>query len=577
MKKYLSKVDYILPTIWKKTLLLIILFTIFAAIFELLGIGMVIPFLSIFLGENNFIIDKILLKKSVDTETLVLFFLFLFFVIFLIKNIFLTFVNKIKIDFSHDLAKDISSRLYNEYLKKNYLFFTLRNTSELIRNINGEAHIFAIGVIVPLLSLITDFLVFLVITSFLLYYNPIATLVASIIMIIFGLTLLILQSTRLKSLGLIRQKHSTALLKLITESIGNIKEIILSHNQNYFLGKFKFHLDENAKASKKKDFYFILPRPFLEVMAVGMFLILGFTMMSLDQKSSSIFITLGVFSFASIKLIPTLAGLIRGAQGLINNKAVIDVLYNEFLNPKSDLDLKKIQKIKKNLKFENISLSKVKFSYPNTDNYVLEDVELTINKGDKIGFIGESGSGKTSLINLLSGLLDPNEGTIKLNNNNLNPQINEWQNIIGYVSQNIYLADESLLFNITLKKLGEDIDIQRVNHLIDILDLRKLILLKKNGLNLNVGEKGIQISGGQMQRIGIARALYDKPKVLILDEATNSLDSKTRSKILTKIYDEMKNETIISVSHDLDALKFCDTIFSIEDKKMKHSNIKKLI
>ena len=570
MKNFISKTIYILPKGWVRSISYIIILTCFNAIFELFGIGLVIPFLSIFTNEENTLIEYFPLLNNLGKENLIIVFLLLFLFIFTLKNLFLVFFQKLKINFAYDLAKNVSTKLYLQYLKKNYIFFTLKNTSELIRNSTAETHLFSFGVIVPILALISDIIIFLAILIFLIFYNPIATLVASFTMILFGLLLVLFQLKKLKLFGSIRQIHENFLLKLVTESIGNIKEIILSNNQKFFVDKFFYHNDENAKAGKKRDFFYILTRPILEVLSIFMFLILVYILVKFNNNSSEIFIILGVFSFASIKLVPTITNLMKGIQGLRYNSVVVDLIYNEFINDYEQYNFENKNKAEKkdNLQFKKINFVKVGYSYPSTSINIFNDMDIEINKGEKVGFIGQSGSGKTTLINLITGLLKPSTGIIKLNNENLQENIREWQKIIGYVSQNVYLADESILFNLTLKKVGKKTDMDRVNHLINILDLNELVKSKKDGLNTKVGDKGITISGGQMQRIGIARALYDKPKILILDEATNALDYDTQNKVLKNMYEDMKKETVISVSHDKNALKYCEKVYSVKKNKI---------
>lgn len=570
MKNFISKTIYILPKGWVRSISYIIILTCFNAIFELFGIGLVIPFLSIFTNEENTLIEYFPLLNNLGKEHLIIVFLLIFLFIFTLKNLFLVFFQKLKINFAYDLAKNVSTKLYLQYLKKNYIFFTLKNTSELIRNSTAETHLFSFGVIVPILALISDMIIFLAILIFLIFYNPIATLVASFTMILFGLLLVLFQLKKLKLFGSIRQIHENFLLKLVTESIGNIKEIILSNNQKFFVDKFFYHNDENAKAGKKRDFFYILTRPILEVLSIFMFLILVYILVKFNNNSSEIFIILGVFSFASIKLVPTISNLMKGIQGLRYNSVVVDLIYNEFINDYEQYNIENKDKVEKkdNLQFKKINFVKVGYSYPSTSINIFNDMDVEINKGEKVGFIGQSGSGKTTLINLITGLLKPSTGVIKLNNENLQENIREWQKIIGYVSQNVYLADESILFNLTLKKVGKKIDMDRVNHLINILDLDELVKSKKDGLNTKVGDKGITISGGQMQRIGIARALYDKPKILILDEATNALDYDTQNKVLKNMYEDMKKETVISVSHDKNALKYCEKVYSVKKYKI---------
>jgi len=570
LKNYISKIIYILPKSWFKSVLSIIILTLFNAIFELFGIGLVIPFLSVFLDETSFILDYIPIVKNLEKENLILIFILLFLIVFIFKNLFLLIFQKIKINFSYNLAKEISTNLYTQYLKNNYIFFTLRNTSELIRNTTAEAHLFSFGVIVPILTLISDLIIFISIIIFLIFYNPTASLIAAVVMILFGFLIILFQLKQLKLFGSIRQIHAKSLLKLVTESIGNIREIILSNNHDFFSKKFLFHTNENAKAGKKRDFYYILTRPVLEILTVLMFLILVYMLVKFGSEYSEIFIVLGVFSFASIKLVPTIGNIMKGIQGLRYNSVVVDIIYKELKNKSADFNIdRKISKNKNPLEFNKINLVNVNYSYPTNPTKIFENINLEINKGEKVGLIGESGSGKTTLINLITGLIQPTKGTVELNNQKLENNIKGWQNIIGYVSQNVYLADESFLFNIVFKKAGSEIDMDRVNYLLEILDLKNLLNSQIDGLNTLVGEKGIKISGGQMQRIGIARSLYDKPEVLILDEATNALDVSTEKKVLENINKEMDNKTVISISHDKNSLKFCEKIFSVNKNEIK--------
>ncbi|MDB3888936.1 ABC transporter ATP-binding protein/permease [Candidatus Pelagibacter sp.] len=572
MKNYTKKILRIVPKSWIKKTFFIVVLTLFHAAFELMGIGLVIPFLSIFLDQTDFIFEYFPQIKNLNKETLILICIFLFLIIFVSKNLFSIIYQQIKVNFSHNLAKELSGNLYQKYLDKNYIFFTLKNSAGLIRNITSESHIFVTGVVVTILNLISDIILFLAIITFLFYFDPIATLTSLIVMILFGILIVFFQLKKMKLFGTIRQASLKNLFKLVNESIGNIKEIILSSNQKIFKKNFDHLAGEYAEAGKKKDLYFILVRPILEILTVLMFLILVYVLIDSGNNYTEIFIVLGVFSFASIKLIAIVGNLVREAQSLRYNSVVVDVMYDELFSKdshdKQKLEIENTQN-KISLKFDKLNLTNISYSYPLSSANIFENINFEINQGDKLGFIGESGSGKTTLVNLITGLIEPKEGIIKINNKNLIENLNEFQNIIGYVSQNVYLADETFKFNIGLNKIGEKIDVDRINHLIKILDLENLINNKKDGINSTVGEKGIQISGGQMQRIGIARAMYDNPEILILDEATNALDVSTQIKVLKNISNEMKNKTVISISHDKNTLKHCDKIFLISKNEIK--------
>ena len=405
MKNYISKINYILPKSFSKSIIYIVLFTLFNGLFELFGIGLIIPFLSVFLGDTSTILLDIPLLNSLDKEFLILVFIIIFLIIFILKNIFLLFFHKIKINFRYELAKELSAMLYLKYLKKNYIFFTLRNTSELIRNSANETHAFSYGVMDSILMLISDLIIFLAIVIFLIFYNPVATIVSAIIIVLFGFLMMIFQIKKLQLYGKIRLDQSKSIIKLITESIGNIKEIILSSNQKFFADKFLYHNHELAQAGKKRDFLFILTRPVLEVLTITMFLILVYVLINFGNTSSEIFIVLGVFSFASIKLVPTIGSIIKNLQGLRYNIVVVDLIYNEMRNKDNnnfDLNLSTptIDDLKP-LEFKKIKLLNVSYSYPNNPLNIFEKINLDINEKDKIGFVGQSGSGKTTLINLL--------------------------------------------------------------------------------------------------------------------------------------------------------------------------------
>ena len=569
MKDFIKKIFFIVPKKFFKTITLVIFITILNAILELFSISLVVPFLSIFLDKNNFFVENINFTWKFSNEELVIVLLCFFLIVYFLKNLSSILFQTIKINFSHDLAEMISAKLYNKYIKKKYYFFTQKNTSELSRNIIGETNIFSLGVVMSIMSLLSDIIIFFAILIFLFFYNLVATLCASIFIIFFGSIVVFFQSNKLKFFGNIRQIHSNLTLKLVNESIGNIKEITLSNTHEYFLNKYSYYMSRNTNSGKKKDFYFILVRPILEVLAVLMFLILVYFMSKFGSNISDILITIGVFSVASIKLIPTVTNLLKGFQGLRYNKAVVDLLYLELKKKDDDLDLifnkKEENKI---FHFERLELNNVSYTYPGTGKIIFSETNFKIDAGENIGLIGQSGSGKTTLINIITGLIEPKFGIVKINNKNLNDNIRSWQDKIGYVSQNIYLADDSLLFNVVFNKIGQKIDYDRVKYLIDMLDLNQLVISDKHGLNFNVGEAGIKLSGGQIQRIGIARALYHNPSILILDEATNALDQKTEEKILKNIYNEMKNLTVISVSHDLKSLKYCKKIFEIVEKKI---------
>ena len=571
MKNYISKILYILPGGQSGFFYIIVILTLLSAIFELVSIGLIIPLLSMFFEDTNLkFLEQLPFLGNMENGDRILFILFLLLIVFIIKNLFLFFVYKKKINFAQNLGALMMKKMYSRYIRKNYIDLCSKNSSELIRNISGEANLFSLSIVFSLINLISDLIIFISIIFFLFVYNFLASTIATSTILIFGIAIILFQQNKLKLWGRIRLVHTNAIIKLIQESFGNIKEIILSNNFDYLVNKFSFHAMENAKAGKKKDFYFIVPRPVLEVIVVFMMMILVYVFLKKNQTTSEIFVIMGVFSFASIKLIPAITNIMRSVQGLKYNSASLDILYNELKNAEEG---KKIFESKdyslSNFEFEKIEIKNISFTYPNKEDPVLNGVNFEIFKGDKIGFLGETGCGKTTLINLIAGLVTPSSGEILINNENMNKLIKTWQDNIGYVSQNVYLADQSLAFNIAFKSLEKKIDKKRIEYLIDILNLKDFIKSQSDGLETTVGENGVKLSGGQLQRIGIARALYSKPNILILDEATNALDLETQDFVIKNIYSEMEKKTILSISHDINSLKKCSKIFKLSDSKVE--------
>ena len=255
MKNYISKVLYILPGGQSGIFFTILVLTLLNTLFELIGIGLIIPFLSLFFEDTNSqFLDQLTFLNNMTNEDKIIFILFLLLIVFVLKNIFLLFFHKKKINFSQNLAALMSKKLYSKYIKKNYIYFTNKNSSELIRNIIGEANLFSLGIVFSLINLMSDIIIFTSIIFFLFIYNFLASIIATTIILTFGFLIILFQQKKLKSWGHMRMFHSNAIIKLIQESFGNIKEIILSNNFDYLINKFSFHTTENAKEVKKRIF-----------------------------------------------------------------------------------------------------------------------------------------------------------------------------------------------------------------------------------------------------------------------------------------------------------------------------------
>ncbi len=572
MYNFFLKVLYPLKAKELYSLFFILVLTIVSAGFDLIGIGLIIPILNIFVG-NEFLeyleFFNFFTYKSKNEIFLIL--LFLLLLVYLLKF----FITKSLIynqnRFSHKLFTDISKLFFKKYLYQNYDFHLKKNSSELIRNVQTEVNLFVFGVVLQFVRLFSEIIMFVSICIVLMIYEFNSSFLCIFIILFVGYILLKFTNDKLKKWGELRQYHSSLILKQLRQAFSSIKEIIFNKLEDVFISKYHNHNLINAKAGRYKDTVTQLPRPIMELIGISTFIILIVFLLETGKEISEIFVIIGVFFFAATKLLPSVSKIVQSLQSIKFNSSVVNLVYNQLIetNEKSRKKFDGENKVDKNFNFQNIIFSGVNFRYSSGAKNILNNVNLEIKRGDKVGIIGKTGSGKSTFINLLSGLLDTSDGSIKINETDLRSKIFSWQNLIGYVPQSVSIIDESIIFNITLESDERKIDYDRIDKILSIVDLNRFVGSLPNGLNQLAGENGKNLSGGQAQRLGIARALYKDPSVIIFDEPSSALDEKTEDFIFQKLFDLSKEKTIIMISHKKNSLKFCNKLFEIKDGTFK--------
>ena len=567
MINFLKKSLFSIPSIHYNKIYLILFLSLLSVFIELVGIGMIIPILSIFVDNDHLRYAKFFFAEEISKEqmliTILMGFLFIYFCKFFLLRHLIYKHNEL----AQIMKTDLSKKIFENYLYKNYLFHVKNNSSDLIRNIQSEANIFCFQVIFPGIKLISEIVVFISITALLMIFNIKASIVVIFFFSIVGYILIRLANKRLKYWGEERQYHSSRTLKQLQQSFLSLKEVIINNLQQVFLKKFHYHDIKNSVAGKNKDTITQMPRLILELLGVTTFVSLIFILLRLGQPITEIFIIIGVFFFAAVRLLPAVAKIVNSIQSLRFNNPVVDLIYDEltdFKQSESFIQNQKNIEESNPINLKKIILKDLDFSYPNNKQSVFKNVNLEINVNDKVGLVGKTGVGKTTFINLLTGLIKCDEGSLNINEQNISEITQEWQKIIGYVPQLVSIIDENILFNIALENDENKINFQKLYKVLKIVDLYDHIFsLPKNIYEL-AGERGMKLSGGQCQRIGIARALYKDSQILILDEATNSLDEITENFILEKIF-QMQNKTIFTISHRANSLKHCNKVFEIKD------------
>ena len=573
----IKKINSISKNYYNHKILIIILFSILTTCMEMIGIGSVIPLLTSLSADNN-IFEKVNFIKfnfNFDNNNSIYFFLSIVISVFIIKNIFVYFFNLYQAKYLFSFYNFLMKEFLNIYLKQPYDFHLNRNSAILMRNIRKETSGFING-LKNILIIINESLILIAIIFFLLYFNYQITIILIALVSIVAFLFNKIISKKSIDYGRIHQFHDGKLNQTLHESFGSLKDIYLYNRSDNFLQRFIGHAEISKKVGIYTSIISSLPRHWLEIIfIISLTSIVLYSSYVLNDLNSALPLA-GLFAISGIRLMPAVNKIIGSYQQINLSKASITLVYEE-LKLKKNILVEKTEKFneKKN-EFKSLLIKNLSFKYSNIDKFIFENVNFEIKKNSLIGFVGASGSGKTTLIDCLLGLLPPTSGKILFNNQNIYNDLKNWQSNIGYVPQNIYLMDASIQENIAIGINKRFIDIDRINLSLKLSNLDEFIKSLPDGLSTNVGEKGVKISGGQRQRIGIARALYNNPQILVLDEATNALDTATEEKFLNLI-NELKNQqnlTVVMITHRISTLNICNKIYKIENNQVSLVNEK---
>ena len=572
IKKFL----YFLTPHERKNAALLLGMILIMALLDMIGVASILPFIAVLtnpsLVETNVFLNTIFQNLGmfgIETNQQFLFALgILVFVLLIFSLSFKALTTYTQVRFIQMREYSISKRLLESYLNQPYNWFLNRNSSDLGKTILSEVNYIIVSGISPMLNLIAQGTLAIALFTLLILIDIKLTLT---VVFTIGLAYLLIYKFShnfLNHIGEERLKANQLRFKALSEAFGAIKEIKVSELEQLYIKRFADPAQNMARHQTSSNVISQLPRFALEAIAFGgMLLVILYLILKNDTFTNALpFITL--YAFAGYRLMPALQQIFVAFASLRIASPAINAIYE---------DQKKFQPFNLNqekdlLKFnENITLKNIEYQYPNSSRTVLKDINLTIPINSTVGFVGSTGSGKTTTIDLILGLLEAQKGTLEVDGKVINKNnVRAWQRSIGYVPQHIYLADDTVEANIAFGVNLKEIDYSSIEQAAKIANLHEFV---KNELPQQyrtiVGERGIRLSGGQRQRIGIARALYHKPQLLILDEATSALDNLTEKKVMEAVYGLNKNITTILIAHRLSTMKKCDTIFLIEEGKIK--------
>ncbi len=568
---FINKVLNILNQSEKYKILGVFILGLTTSILEMLGVFSIIPFITL-ITDPGALLENKYTSIIIDAYALTLYETRMFFgitiiIIFVLSNILNIFTLWLTINVIADFQSRISSTVLSKYLYQPYKYFIENDHAYISKNILDESCILADGIIYALLQILTKMLIILglsilmIIVNYQLFFMSI---------FLFGIIyILIFKRYRniLFNIGINRVKANEQRYKNTREVLNNIKDVKYYSNERYYISGFSDSAYSFAHLNAKRNLIGILPRYFIEIFTFGGVFALILYFLSVSDNFLEYIPTISMFLFAIYRIMPQLQNIFTNTTNIKSSEYVFknieSILNMDMISRKNTTP---IENFNKSISFQNVT-----FSYDGNSN-ILENIDLDIKKGQSYAIIGKTGTGKTTLIDSLLGFHKIKSGKIKLDEYDIKDNsFNFVNSIIGYVSQNISYVGDNILKNIVFG--GDDnIELEKVKKIITVVDLEDVVSGLKNGIYENIGDMGSSLSGGQKQRIGIARALYRNPKILILDEATSSLDEKTERKIFQNIKDNYPDITILIITHRNGIISECDEIIEVDNKKV---NIKK--
>ncbi|WP_440911612.1 ATP-binding cassette domain-containing protein [Candidatus Pelagibacter sp.] len=556
----------------KKKFLKIVSLVVIGSFIETLSLYLIYQTIKYFSDPVNFINNQSLLYNfynyfNLEKKYLIIFFLFCLIFIFLIKFLYFSFLYYKKFKFVHSLNANISTKILKNYLFQSFDFHLKSDSSKLIRNLRDEVSQFAHGAILQTLNLITEGIIFSSIILLLLYFETKFVLISLSFISLLGLIYYILIKSTFLKWGKVRQKFASISLKNAMESIHGIKDIKIFRSENFFLTNYFKSMRMLAQSNIIVHTLNQIPRLFLEVFVIIIVCFFIFYNFDDNLMDMNLLPSLGLFVAASFKLIPSISRILNSLNSLKFNLSATIIVKKE-LELSRNLINKNLNSNKNFYFREKIKLDNLSFKYSDRKYSVFENVNIEIKKNTIIGIMGNSGAGKSTLIDLIIGLKSPSTGQILIDGKNLKDNKDLWLKQIGYVPQKVYITNDTIKNNIALGLDENLINYEKIMDIIKICQLENFVGKLSDGIYTKLGDRGVVISGGELQRIGIARALYKNSELLILDEFTSALDDTNELRLIEILKDLSNLKTIIISSHKKRLFDLCDNIFLIKDKKI---------
>ena len=563
----IKKLNYIFTRRQKIDLAINTVLALGAAVFELLGVSAIIPLISVMLNPSVMTENKWYARYAdfVGISTVrefVTSFALLLIVVYIAKNLYLVFRYKVSLDFNYRTRKYMAMELMKYYINEDYLFHVKHSAAELQRNVNNDVNAFN-AVVFAILNMMVEVFTFGCLIAFLMITDFYTTVILAIMFGILILGIFFLYKKYQVKTGAQARAASGDMIKWLMQSLGGIKELKVLNREKFFFSKFNGAYDRFIKSNKIYNMMTMCPRYIIEMVAISALLITIISRVNMNVDITSFATTLSAFALAATRMLPSFNRLTEYIGTIMYNKASINALYEDMREANEiEHSFENINADDDRFVFQNeIVVNDVSFKYPEGDKNVFKGANLMIKKNQSVAFVGESGAGKTTLADIVLGLLEPDDGEILVDGKDIRDNINGWHKNVGYIPQMIYLMDDTIRNNIVFGY--HEVDDDKIWKALKDAQIDDFVKSLSKGLDTEIGDRGVRLSGGQRQRLGIARALYAEPQVLFLDEATSALDNETEAAVMESINYLQGKTTLVIIAHRLSTIKNCDVIYEI--------------
>ncbi len=568
----LKQLAYIFNRKEKFQIFVLFLAAIVGSLLECLGVGVFSPFVDILMDtsaihNNRYICYIYELFEFSSVEVFLTALTGGIILIFVIKNVYLIMEKYAIYNFSYNTQRKLSTNLLKAYMSEPYTFHLNKNISVLQRSIQEDADLFT-KAIIHFMELVIEITVCIALGIYLFGVSKSITVIVVGLLIICVGAFTAISRKFARELGKDCQDYKAKLYQWMNQSLGGIKEVKVLNRESFFVNSYSRYFKKYAKGLKISRLLGVMPKYIVEMVSMGGLLLALMVKMNYGRSDIVDFIPqLAAFAVAAFRLLPSVGRINEHVTNIMYAAPSIELVYH---------DLKEIEEIhkadkdeKKDLKLEKeVSIKNICYHYPECESNVIDYANFTIKKGQTIALIGESGAGKTTMADIILGLLVPQYGKIKVDGIDIFKNMNAWHNNLGYIPQTIYLSDDTVRNNVAFGIYEDEIDDDKVIDALKKAQIYEFVEGLSDGMETCVGDRGVRLSGGQRQRIGIARALYHDPEILVLDEATSALDNDTEAAVMEAIENLHGKKTMIIIAHRLTTIQKADVIYEVEDGKV---------